>query len=144
MKHNNEELGAAILKLHGCPLNDESIERSTSSGSIFSNAYLMSLECLSGRKHSILDDIDDHSGPCMYQDEQGLGIIRAGSAAVGLRRRHDDHVKASKQANTTDLSSQFYSAYPIKGSKRKGQGEETSSNFAKSQEAFACCSTRNV
>jgi hypothetical protein len=77
----------------------------------------MSLECLSGRKHSILDDIDDQVGAYMYQDEQGLGIIRAGSAAVGgLRRRHNGHVKASKQANTTDLSSQFYSAYPDQGS----------------------------
>jgi hypothetical protein len=119
IKHN-AELGAAILKLHGCPLNDESLERSTSSGSIFSNAYLMSLECLSGRKHSILDDIDDQVGAYMYQDEQGLGIIRAGSAAVGLRRRHNGHVKASKQANTTELSSQFYSAYPDQGSKKKG------------------------
>jgi hypothetical protein len=38
-------------------------------GSIFSNAYLMSLECLSGRKDSILDDIDDQVGAyIMYQD----------------------------------------------------------------------------
>ena len=76
----------------------------------------MSPNCLSGpRKDSILDDIDDQVGAYMYQDEQGLGIIRAGgSAVVGLRKLHKDHVKASKQANTgAYLSSQeFSSAYP--------------------------------
>ncbi len=50
----------------------------------------MSLECLSSRKDSILDDDileDQEVGACfMCQDEQVLRIIRAGSAAVGLRK----------------------------------------------------------
>ena len=121
---HNAELGAAILKLHGYPLNDESLKRCTKKDSLFTNSYLKSLECLSGRENSILDDIDDQVGAYMYEDEDGLGIIRAGSAAVGLRKRHKDHVKASIQETTTNLSSKFYTAYPDPG--KNGQTKGTS------------------
>jgi hypothetical protein len=81
---------------------------------------MMSPDCLSGpRKGSILDDIDDQVGAYMYQDEQGLGIIRAGSAVVGLRKRHKDHVKASKQANTGNFLLRIHPP-PDQGSEKKG------------------------
>ena len=93
--------------------------------SLFSNSFLRSLECLSGRPDSVLDSIDDQVGAYMYDDEQGMGIIRAGSAAQGLRKRHKQHVSACCQKTTSNLSSQFYSAYP---DQNKGKGT-SGSNF---------------
>ena len=86
---------------------------------------MRSLECLSGRPDSVLDSIDDQVGAYMYDDEQGMGIIRAGSAAQGLRKRHKQHVSACCQKTTSNLSSQFYSAYP---DQNKGKGT-SGSNF---------------
>ncbi len=79
VKQHNAEVGVAILKLHGCPLNDESLSRSTLHESLFSNSYLRSLECLSGRRaESVVDVIDDQVCVMhMYDDENGMGIIRA-------------------------------------------------------------------
>jgi hypothetical protein len=59
----------------------------------------------------------------MYENEDGLGIIRARSAAVGLRKRHKDHViKASTQEAATNLSSKFYTAYPDPGKNGQTKG----------------------
>jgi len=110
--YHNAKLGAAILKLHGCPLSDSALKRQTSKASLFNNSFIKNLECLSGRPDSVLNGVDDQLGAYMYDDEDGLGIVRAGSAAVGLRKRHKDHVTASRQRNNCDEWSRFYSAYP--------------------------------
>lgn len=57
----------------------------------------------------------------MYDDENGMGIIRAGRAAQGLKKRHNGHVTASiHQTTTTNLFSRFYSAYPDQGKGTSG------------------------
>ena len=74
---------------------------------------------MSGRPDCVLDAIDDQVGVYMYDDEHGMGIIRAGIAAQGLRKRHNRNVFACCQTTTSNLSSRFYSAYP---DRRKGKG----------------------
>jgi len=85
------------------------------------------LECISGREGSVLDNIEDQAGAYMYEDHAELGIIRAGNAAVGLRKRHNAHVASSHQRTQTDMWSSFYSAYPHPGDDNMGKG--TIENF---------------
>ena len=104
----NSQLGAAILKLHGCPMNDDAVKWQGPRDTLFSRSFLNNPECL-----SILDeDIPDQVGAYMYEDQTDLGIIRAGSASAGLRKRHKGHQRASLQKTNNDLWSKFYSAYP--------------------------------
>jgi hypothetical protein len=44
-------------------------------------------------------------------------------------RRHIDPLKASRKANTANLSSQFCSAYPDQGSDKKHKGKTRGGNF---------------
>ena len=61
----------------------------------------------------------------MYEDKHELvGLIHAGSADVGLHKRHKAHVTSSRQSNKTDLWSSFYSAHPDPG--EDGMGKEQS------------------
>ncbi len=79
-------------------------------------------------KISVLDTIKDQVGTCVHDDEYIMGIIRAGSAVLGLRKRHAGHVAACCQTTTSNLTSQIYSAYPDQG--HDGKSKETSgSNF---------------
>lgn len=125
--YRNAKLGAFIIKLHGCPLCDSALKKQLSKDSLFSNSFKSNLECISGRENSVLDNIDDQVGAYMYDDEHELGIIRAGSAAVGLRKRHKAHVASSHQKAQTDMWSSFYSAYPHPGDDDMGKG--TIGNF---------------
>eukprot|EP00979_Chaetoceros_neogracilis_P001777 scaffold317_cov230-Chaetoceros_neogracile.AAC.11 len=118
----NAKLGAFIIKLHGCPLCDSALKKQLSKDSLFSNSFKSNLECISGRNDSVLDNIEDQLGAYMYDDEHELGIVRAGSAAVGLRKRHKAHVASSRQRTQTDMWSSFYSAYPHPGDDGKGKG----------------------
>ena len=60
----------------------------------------------------------------MYEDERELGIICAGSATVGLRKRHKFHFISSRQRNKTYIIwSSFYSAYPHPGDNVNGKGK---------------------
>ena len=76
-RYSGEYYTSQITELHGCfPLDDESLSRSTLHESSFSNSYMRSLECLSGRPESVLDVINDKVG-AMYDDEHGMEIIQA-------------------------------------------------------------------
>ena len=122
----NSRLGAAILKLHNVGLEDTALKKRTAQDSLFSNHFLKNTECLSGRPNAVLDDIEDQLGAYMYEDEEGLGIIRAGSAAVGIRGRHKEHASASRQNSDDELWSRFYSCYP---DSEANQGKGIYGNF---------------
>ena len=59
----------------------------------------------------VLEDKDDELGAYLYQDSDGTGFIRAGSAAVGLKKQHSEHVATSKLKTKNDRLSRFYSLY---------------------------------
>ena len=90
------KLGEFILKLHYCALSDDALCGQGAQVSLFSNFFVQKAECISGRDGSILDTIYDQIGAYLYEDEDGIGICRAGSASIGLRRRHNEHFIASK------------------------------------------------
>ena len=119
----NMKIGAAILKLHGVCLNDSTIQKRGAQDSLFSNIFMKNTECLSGRPNSILDSVDDQVGSYLYEDEDGVGILRSGSAAVGLRTRHNAHARASRQGSDTDMWSHFYSCYPDLESNQEMKGK---------------------
>ena len=107
-------------------LEDTALKKRTAQDSLFSNHFLKNTECLSGRPNAVLDDIEDQLGAYMYEDEEGLGIIRAGSAAVGIRGRHKEHASASRQNSDDELWSRFYSCYP---DSEANQGKGIYGNF---------------
>lgn len=117
----NISLGASVVKLHDASLDDEALKTRCSQDSLFSANFLRNTECLSGRMNAVLDGVSDQVGVYMYEDEDGLGIVRAGSAAAGIRKRHKEHIVGSKQACEQDAWSNFYSCYPdseINGGKK--------------------------
>lgn len=118
----NMKIGAAILKLHGVCLNDTAVQKRGEQDSLFSNIFMKNAECLSGRPDSILDSVDDQVGSYLYEDEDGVGILRSGSAAVGLRAQHNGHARASRQGSDTDMWSHFYSCYPDLESNQRMKG----------------------
>jgi len=72
---------AIILNLHKW-VRRTALKKRTAQDSLFSNHFLKDTEYLSGCPNAVLDDIEDQLGAYMYEDEDGLGIIRAGSAAL--------------------------------------------------------------
>ena len=107
----NSKLGAALLKLHGIPLDDSRLRRRKPTDSLISGTYSLEPDIVSGNM-SVLADKDDELGAYLYQDYEGTGFIRAGSAAVGLKKRHKQHLAASKLKTKNDRLSRFYSLYP--------------------------------
>ena len=118
----NSKLGAAILKLHNVGLEDTALKKRTAQDSLFSNYFLKNTECLSRRPNAVWDDIEDQLGAYMYEEEDGLGIICAGSAAVGIKGRHKEHASASCQKSDDELWSRFYSCYlDLEANRGKGR-----------------------
>ena len=103
-------------------MSDDAICGQEAQDSLFSNFFVQNTECISGRDGSILDTINDQIGTYLYEDEDGIGICRAGSASVGLSCRHNEHVIASKQKETTSIWSHFYACYPDKGDAEQIKG----------------------
>lgn len=112
----NLKRGAAIVKMHGCVLNNSALRGQGAQDSLFSNSFREKMECLSGRDGALLDDIPDQLGAYLFEDEPGIGICRAGSASVGLRKRYNGHVAASKRESPNSSGSNFYNCYPDKSS----------------------------
>ncbi|GFH53948.1 hypothetical protein CTEN210_10424 [Chaetoceros tenuissimus] len=112
----NLKRGAAIVKMHECVLNNAALPGQRAQDSLFSNSFRGKMECLSGRDGALLDDIPDQIGAYLFEDEPGIGICRAGSASVGLRKRYNGHVVASKRESPDSIRSNFYNSYPDKSS----------------------------
>ena len=106
----NSRLGAALLKLHGIPLDDLRLRRRKPTDCLICGAYSSEPDIVSGNM-IVLEDKDDELGAYLYQDSEGTGFIRAGSAAVGLKKQHGQHVAASKLKTKNDRLSRFYSLY---------------------------------
>jgi len=118
----NAHLGAAILKLHDAALDDSKLKKRTPYQNLFSNSFARKPEYLSG-PDAVHEAAADQVGCYMYEDVEGLGFIRAGSAANGLGKRHKEHVTASKQTTKEQQASVFYSAYPDEASMLGDQGK---------------------
>ena len=81
-----------------------------------------STECFSGVEGALLDNVSDQIGAYMYEDIKNIGICRAGSASTGCRKRHNEHIRASKQNNSDDIKSHFYTSFPDKNSINNKKG----------------------
>jgi hypothetical protein len=107
---NNMNLGAIILKLHDVVLSDAQIKRKAFKDHLLSMEYQRTLPYVTTEYEKLL-------GCYLYDHPQGDGVIRAGSAAIGIGKRGKEHVNASKQKSEQEARSRFYSTYPHRESK---------------------------
>lgn len=107
----NSRLCAFVMKLHGVSISDEALAQKGFQHSLFSNSFIKNTECLSGRPDTVLDGVADELGAYLFEEDNGIGICRAGSASVGLRKRYKDHEKDAKQKTSSGMKSYLYSCF---------------------------------